>query len=570
MNALFVAVLAVACFLLAYAFYGRFLGRRILSLDRTRQTPAHELRDDIDYVPSRKSVLFGHHFASIAGLGPILGPAIAVIWGWLPALIWIVVGSIFLGAVHDFTTLVVSIRHKGRSIGSIAETLIGPRARTLFLLLIFFVLSLAMGVFALVIAILFSREMYPESVIPVFSLMFIAVAVGYLVTKRGVPLVPAAIVGFIVMTSTLWLGVRFPVVGPSQSTWVVILLIYAFIASVLPVWLLLQPRDFLNSFQLIIGMVITYVGLALLRPMIVAPPINRAPQDLPALFPFLFITVACGAISGFHNLVSSGTTAKQLNSESDARFIGYGSMLVEGALGVIVLLACVAGMGSAAQWHEHYVSWQAAGSLNQQLHAFVQGAGRFAAELGIPHEIGVTFISVIIVGFAMTTLDSATRLLRYNIQEMGQEFRIPPFRNRYFASLIAVAAIGYFALLRIGPRPAGLILWQLFGTTNQLLAGLGLLAVTIYLYKSRRPTVFTTIPMLFMLATTGTAMVIKIGEFWSQKAWAPLVVGVILLVLAIWLAVEAFAVWRRTSASRRVLEPLKGRTSERHSKPLGP
>jgi carbon starvation protein len=558
MSALLIAVVAVALFVLAYTVYGRFFGRRILDIDRDRATPAHELRDDIDYLPARRPVLFGHHFASIAGLGPILGPAIAVIWGWLPALIWIILGSIFCGAVHDFATLIISVRHRGRSIGTVAETLIGPRARTLFLLLIFFVLSLAMGVFALVIAILFGSEMYPEAVIPVFSLVFIAIVVGYLVTKRGAPLLPTSIIGFAVMTSTLWLGVRFPIVGPSQTAWVLVLLAYAFVASVLPVWLLLQPRDFLNSFQLILGMGITYLGLALLRPAIVAPAINRSAQDLPSIFPFLFITVACGAISGFHNLVSSGTTAKQLNSEGDAQFIGYGAMLVEGALGVIVLLACAAGAASAAKWHEHYVSWAAAGTLSQQLRAFVQGAAMFAAELGIPHEIGVTFISVVIVGFAMTTLDSATRLLRYNIEEMGHEFRIPPFRNRFLASLIAVAAIGYFALLKIGGRPAGLVLWQLFGTTNQLLAGLGLLVVTIYLYKSRKPTLFTLIPMLFMLATTGTAMVVKIGEFWREKAWAPFVLGLVLLALTVWLALEAYAAYRRASRMRGAVAPEPG------------
>ena len=550
MNSLLLATICIVAFLISYWLYARFLSEKILCLDKSRPTPAHTMRDGVDYVPSRKVVLFGHHFASIAGLGPIMGPAIAVIWGWLPAILWVVLGSIFLGAVHDFSTLFVSIRRRGRSIGDVAEELVGSRGRFLFMIVIFFLLALAMGAFATIIATLFTtggggERMYPEAVIPVVSLILIAVFIGYLVYRKKASLMWSSIVGLALMFFALWLGIEHPFPIISHDLWVVILLGYAFVASVLPVWLLLQPRDYLNSYLLYLGMVGLYIGLIYYHPPMIAPPLNQRALDLPGLFPFLFITIACGAISGFHSLVSSGTTAKQLYNEGDAKFIGYGGMLTEGFLAVLVIIACTAGVSSLSLWYQHYSSWEAAGSLSFMLRAFVTGAGRFFPKLGYSEQYAVVLISVIIVSFAMTTLDSATRLLRYNIEELGRSFRLKPLQNRYCSSLVAVAAIGYFALMKIGGEPAGLVLWQLFGTTNQLLAGLALLAVSIFLYKSKKPTYYTFIPMVFMLVVAITAMVIKLGDFWKAKESPPLVIGSIILILAGWLLVEAILVYIR-------------------------
>jgi carbon starvation protein len=544
MNALVIAVVTVIAYIIAYRFYARFLGDRVLSLDPRRSTPAREFEDGIDFVPTRRIILFGHHFASIAGLGPILGPAIAVIWGWLPAVLWILFGSILIGCVHDMTTLFVSLRNRGRSIGDVAQNLVGPRARILFLLLIFFTLSLAMGTFVRIIAVLFSDAFHPESVLPVAALIGLALAVGFLVYRRGLGIAPATVVALVIMFFTVWLGIRYPVTGVSQNWWVYLLIVYAYIASVLPVWLLLQPRDYLNAYQLVIGMILMYAGLFVMRPEITAPAVNHAPTGAPSLFPFLFITIACGAISGFHNLVSTGTTSKQLSRETDARPIGYGGMLAEGLLAMVVVLACTSGV-TRSGWLERYASWQTASGLGAKMEAFVVGAGNFISQIGIPAEIAQSFIVVMAVGFAMTTLDSGTRLLRYNLEELGESINMGPLRNRYLAAFVAVLGIAYFSLMTIEGRPAGLTLWELFGTTNQILAALGLLAVSLFLYRMKKPIVYTLIPMVAMMIMTVTAMIMKLRANLEAGHWPLLAVGVIILILVVWLVVESVLAFRR-------------------------
>ncbi len=548
MNALSIAVVTCIAYIVAYRYYSRFLGRRVLSLDPARRTPASEYEDGVDFVPTKRVILFGHHFASIAGLGPILGPAIAVIWGWLPAVLWILLGSIFLGCVHDMTTLFVSLRNRGRSIGDVTSSLVGPRARILFLLLIFFTLSLAMGTFVRIIATLFSDSFHPESVLPVMALIFLAVVVGFLVYRRGTKIAPATIVALVIMFITIWLGIRFPIRGVEQNWWAYILIAYAYIASVLPVWLLLQPRDYLNAYQLIIGMILMYIGLFIFHPTISAPAVNHAPTGAPSLFPFLFITVACGAISGFHNLVSTGTTSKQLAGEPDARPIGYGGMLAEGALAIVVVLACTSGV-SLAEWSGHYSSWQAASGLAAKMEAFVHGAGIFVSKIGIPISIAESFIVVMAVGFAMTTLDSGTRLLRYNLEELGESLHVKPLTNRFVAALVAVLGIAYFSLMTVKGRPVGLALWELFGTTNQILAALGLLAVSLFLYRMGKPIVYTLIPMLGMMVMTVTAMILKIKTNFAARHWPLLIVGCIILVLVVWLVIESIMAFRRHLAA---------------------
>ncbi|MBN1886204.1 MAG: carbon starvation protein A [Candidatus Krumholzibacteriota bacterium] len=549
MNSLLVALITIVAYLLAYRFYARFIGDRILSLDPARRTPAHEREDGVDFVPTRPIILFGHHFASIAGLGPILGPAIAVIWGWLPAALWILFGSIFIGGVHDLSALAVSLRNGGRSIGDVTRSLVGRRAHLLFLVIIFFTLSLCMGTFVRIIAQLFTESgasySHPESVIPVAALILLAVIVGLLVYRFRARLAPATIVALIAMFASIWLGIRVPVGGIAESTWVWILIAYAFAASVLPVWLLLQPRDYLNAYQLVVGMVLMYAGLFIARPEFTAPALNAADTGAPPIFPFLFITVACGAISGFHSLVATGTTAKQIDRETHALPIGYGGMLAEGLLAMVVVIACTAGISREA-WSGHYASWSAAAGLGPKMEAFVVGAGAFVSRIGIPVGIAESFIVVMAVGFAMTTLDSGTRLLRYNLEELGEGLGIAFLRNRFAASFAAVVGVGYFSLMTVDGRPVGLALWELFGTTNQMLGALGLLAVSLVLFRRGKPIRYTAVPMAAMMVIAMAAMIIKLRQNLASRSWPLLIVGGMLLALILWLIVESVVAFLRS------------------------
>ena len=553
MNAIILAIISLAGFILAYRFYATFLAEKIFSLDPTIRTPAHVLEDGVDYVPTLKSILFGHHFASIAGAAPIVGPAIAVIWGWLPAFLWVVLGTIFLGAVHDFGALVVSLRHQGKSIGELTEDIIGTRARNLFLLIMFFLLLVVIAVFALVIALMFTW--YPQTVFPIACEMVIAIAVGYLIyrTKVGT-LVPTA-VAVVIMYATIYIGVQHPFeigetfLGSGLITWIYIILLYSFIAAVLPVWLLLQPRDHINAHELFIGMGLMYLGLLILRPEVVAPALQLDPVGAPPIYPFLFVTIACGAISGFHSLVSSGTTVKQLDNESHAKMIGYGGMLAEGALSSIAIIACTAGFASAALWGEHYASWGAAAGLTPKLSAFVDGAGSFVAACGISPEFAVGIVGVIVVSFAMTTIDTATRLQRYVIGEVGGNYNIDILKNRYVGGAVAVVTALALAFVKQEPGGAagkgGLILWPVFGTTNQLLAALTLLVITLYLLQMKKPTIYTLIPMIFMMITATAAMVLNIKNYIASENWLLTGIGVAIFVLAVWLILEAWRAYQQ-------------------------
>jgi len=545
MTPLIAAVLCLVAYALAYRLYARFLASHLFELSAERATPAHTLRDDVDYMPTNRFVLFGHHYASITGLSPMLGPAIAVIWGWLPAMLWVVLGAIFVGAVHDFGALVVSIRARGMSIGKVAESLIGKRAKSLFHIIIFFLIALAMGVFVDVVATLFSPDFYPESVLPTGALMVIALIMGILVHRLDWSLLRVTVGGFVLMMGFVWLGIRTPIVGPSMAEWKWLLLGYAFAASVLPVWTLLQPRDYLNSLLLYLGMGGMYAGLVVTNPPFVAPMIDLNPTGAPPMYPFVFIVIACGAASGFHSLVSSGTTAKQLDREPDAVFIGYGGMIGESLLGLMAVLACTAGFLSREEWLGHYATWDSAQGLGNNIGAFISGTSRFLEGLGVPLPVASTFIAVVVVSFALTTLDSATRLLRYNIAEISETVRVPVLGNRYLASILAIAAIGLFAFYEVNGVAAGLVLWQLFGTTNQLMAGLALLAVTLYLLQRGKPIIYTAVPMFFMLVSAMAAMVSKLRDFWNARDWLLLGTGGVLFVIAIWLSVEAIVAVRR-------------------------
>jgi len=555
MNSLLLALIMMGGFFLAYHTYGRFLGRKIFKLAADYVCPSHELRDDLDFVPTNRHILFGHHFTSIAGLGPIVGPAVALIWGWLPAAIWVFFGSIFIGAVHDFGALIVSLRHQGRSIGDISGDLISPRVRLLFLLIIFFLLLLVIAVFALVIAILFT--MYPQAVIPVWLEVPIAVWLGYMVYKKGASHTTLGIVAVIMLYVTVVIGAYVPVdlkaLGLSGQatliTWMIILFIYAFIASRLPVQTLLQPRDYINSHQLFVAFALLVLGVLIAHPTVVAPAYNASPQGAPPIWPFLFVVIACGAISGFHSLVSSGTSSKQCYSETDSRFIGYGSMLMEGTLSTLVIVACAAGLGLGLKtgdgtlfgieaYTHHYASWAAASGLGAKIGAFVEGSANMVNAYGIPETITMTIMGVFIVSFAATTLDTATRLQRYIVGEIGNTVKVPQLGNATLSTFIAVVTAFILAFYN-GSGKGALVLWPLFGAANQLLAGLALLVLTIYLVRKEVPSVFTAIPMVFMILMTGWAMVLNLQNFYNTSNWLCFFIGLCILVLEIWMIIEA-------------------------------
>ena len=555
MNAAWLAVATLGVFALAYRFYARFLSTRIFALADSDPVPARQFEDGVDFVPTRKSVLWGHHFTSIAGAAPIVGPAIAVIWGWLPALLWVTLGTVALGAVHDFSALVISLRNRGRSIGDIAGAVVGPRARLLFLALILLLVWIVLAVFAYIIATLFVA--YPGAIFPINVQIAVAMLLGWAVYRRRLPILAPSLLGYAALMLAVWFGdsfaAAFPVLSQIQvGQWVVILLVYCFVASVLPVWLLLQPRDYLNAHQLITGLSLLCIGLFVAGPLVVAPAINPNPAGAPPLIPFLFITIACGAISGFHGLVASGTTAKQVQRASDARAIGFGGMLGEGALGMMAVLASTAGFASFADWQTHYASWGAANGLSAKLEAFVNGGASFVSALGIPQTTAATFIAVMVIAFAATSLDTAARIQRLVIGELAGgalRGRAPGLRallgNRYAAGVIAVGAAMLLALTQAGGQ-GGLILWPLFGTTNQLVAGVTLLVVSVWLRKQGRPIAFTLLPMWIVAGATLAAMISELAGYlahWPEQ-WLLAVMGAMVLLCDLWVIFEGFRALR--------------------------
>jgi carbon starvation protein len=572
-SSIILLVVGLSAFLTGYRIYSKFLAVRIYRLDPDFQTPAHEFEDGVDFVPTNRHVLFGHHFTSVAGAAPIVGPAIAVIWGWLPAFLWVVLGTIFAGAVHDFGALWISTRHKGNSVGTLAESLIGSRARVLFLLIIFFLLLLVNAVFAVVIADRLIGS--PGAVLPVWGTLAIALVVGILIYRARVGILWPSIGALVLIYGLIWLGQYAPFELPDffsfattaaqleaaggdatgaalaahtdgvRAGWIIILFIYAFFASVLPVWLLLQPRDYINSHQLFVALGIIFVGIILTNPQVVAPAINRElPADTPNWFPLLFITIACGAISGFHGLVASGTSSKQLDKETDARYVGYGGMIGEGALALTSILATTAGfavMVGVDGWHEHYGSW--ASASRGATTAFVNGVGVIAEGVGLPHRVAVIFAAVVVISFAATTMDTGMRLQRYIISELGAQYRVKIVQNRWVATLIAVASCAFLAL-GLDRGAGGMRLWPLFGTTNQLTAGLTLLVLALFLLRLGRAVWPVVIPMAFLLFMTTWAMVGNLIRYFTESEALLLGVGGAIFVLELWLVFEAVAAFR--------------------------
>lgn len=552
MNASVVAVFGLVSFFLAYRFYARYLSQKIFQLHHQDENsvPSKAMYDGIDYVPTQKNILIGHHFSSIAGAAPIVGPAVAAIWGWLPAFLWIIFGVIFMGAAHDFGALIISLKHRGGSIAESAEDIVGKRVRNLFLIVIFFLVWMVIAVFALVIANLFIQ--FPGSVIPVNFEIIIAVIMGVLINKKNKDMLIPSLLAQVTLFVMIVIGTYYPIsleplLGEhTLMAWILFLMIYSFVASVLPVWTLLQPRDYINSHQLFLGLGLMILGLFITSPTIVAPALNLEAQGAPPWFPFLFITIACGAISGFHGLVSGGTTSKQIEKWVDAKPVGYGSMLGEGLLALLATLAVTAGFSSSEAWHNHYSSWNAANGLSAKIGAFVIGAGKFVAGVGIPENISHTVIAVLIISFAATSLDTACRIQRYIIAEIGESFKIKPLQNRFVGSGIAVLS-AFLLMISADGGKGGLKIWPLFGATNQMLAGLTLVVISIYLIKMKRPSKSYLIPAVIIMSLTSLALIFNISFFAKSDNYFLVTLGVILFLSQIWIVFESIIALRSTS-----------------------
>ena len=559
MNSLLLVILAFAGYLLAYRLYGRYLGRKVLHLSASRKMPAHELKDGVDFVPTKPHIIFGHHFTTIAGLGPIVGPAIGIIWGWLPAFLWVFLGSIFMGAVHDFTTLVVSSRNRGRSIGELTGEIISPSTRYALQFIMQLLLFIVLAVFAMIVSSLF--VMYPESVIPVWFQIPVAVWLGWQIRRRKNDLV-YSILALLLLYGFVILGVRFPVSLPwdrqtSVVVWCIILFIYVFFASTIPVQKLLQPRDYINSHQLMVAMAFLILGIVIAHPVLSAPVINQAAfapgSDVPDLAPILFIVIACGAISGFHSLASSGTTVKQVDNETDTLPIGFGAMITESFLAVLVIVAAGAGLGMGleadgeiltgfAAYKHHYASWSSANGLAAKLDAFIIGSANLFSSFGLPVKYGAAFVVVFIVSFANTTLDSAARIQRISLQEIftGPGGSIKgPVRNRYFATMVIVVAASALTFFKPGGQGA-MVLWPLFGSLNQLMAALALGVVTVYFHAKKIPLLYTSLPMVLILILTLWAMMKNLSGFIREGEILLVILSGLVLMLTAWLTGSSF------------------------------
>jgi len=539
MQSLMMAVIGILMMVLGYFLYSKFLSKKVFQLQQNYVTPAHRYEDGVDYVPSNKWVLWGHHFTSVAGAAPIVGPAVAVIWGWLPAFLWVTLGTVFFAGMHDMGALWASARHKGRSIGTLSGRYIGGSGRILFLVVIFFLLLMVNAVFAVVIADLLIST--PTAVIPVWGAIAVALLIGQAIYRLKWNLPIVSIVGVAVLYGLIVLGDMFPIVLPetilgmsAAAFWIIVLFLYAGVASMLPVWMLLQPRDYINGLQLFVGLGLLYVSILISNPTVVAPMINQnVPEGTPGIMPLLFVTVACGAISGFHGVVSSGTSSKQLNQEPDARLVGYFGAVGEGLLALGTIVATTSGFATLAAWEEVYSAFGEGGAG-----AFVAaGGGILNAGLAIPESLSATILATMAVLFAATTMDTGVRLQRFVTAEIFELFGIK--LNVAMATLIVLVTGFGLAFSAGGDGRGGMIIWPLFGTTNQLLAALTMSILAIILLRMKRPAWPVLIPLIFVFFVSMYAAIIQLGQFIAAGNWLLVVIDVIILIAAVWVVLAA-------------------------------
>lgn len=525
MNALTLLLVGGIILLIGYVSYGGYLVKK-WGVDDKNITPAHTKNDGVDYMPAKTPVLLGHHFASIAGAGPIVGPIQAAIFGWIPVTLWILIGGIFFGGVQDFGSLLASIRHEGKSIGEIIEVNIGRTGKKLFAIFAWLTLLLVIAAFTNIVAATFAST--PQAASSSLLFILLAIVFGFLVYRKGVPLGIGSIIGVIFLMICMYLGMKFPI-SLSKETWIIILLGYIFIASVTPVWILLQPRDYLNSFLLYAMIIGAVLGVVITKPVIQMSGYTGFNVGGNYLFPILFVTVACGAISGFHSLVGSGTSSKQLDKESDAKKIGYGGMLIESLLAIIAIITAT------------YVGADKLKDLLSQggpINVFADGIANFMNSFGIPFELGKSFTALSISAFALTSLDTSTRLARFIFQEYfeSKEGTNTVLTNRYVSTGITVILGGTLAFMGYN------VIWPIFGSANQLLAALALLAIAAWLANTGKSNKMLLGPMVFMFAVTITALILLIKTNIASHKFIIVIFAVLLLVLSLILIIQSYDV----------------------------
>ena len=571
MNAAVILIIGIVILALGYVFYGGWLSKQ-WGIDPSRTTPAHELEDGMDYCPAKAPVLMGHHFSSIAGAGPINGPIQAAVFGWVPVLLWVLIGGIFFGGVHDFGALFASVRNDGQSIGTVVESSIGKKAKRLFLIFSYLTLILVVAAFASIVANTFKATYLESGAVDVaksaanattaiISLLFIVLAIffGFFVYRRNAPLGVSTLIGVVAIALIMWLGIKWHPIYLSYQTWMIICGIYILVASVTPVWILLQPRDYLSSFLLYAMMLLALIGVVGAHPSLDMPAFTGfvdtvAPtgSSLGYMFPALFVTIACGAISGFHSLVGSGTTAKQLNNEKDAQPIAYGGMLIECVLALVSLCAV------AYIW-ERYKT----GEVVTPTVVFATGLSEMLGKVFGAGAVNVTYTLMVLAVsvFCLTSLDTATRLARYMFQEFwlepGQTYKDAVGYKKVLTNPLVATLITVVLGITLGLTGYANI-WPLFGASNQLLAALGLLAVATWLGKAGKNNKMFYIPMIFMLVVTLTSLVftlqsniLAISAGGAGLAWCyvRVILAALLIILAIILAVDSI----RTMAKQKKL-----------------
>ena len=555
MSSILIVLFGLVGFCFGWFVYSKFIAEKIYQLDPNYQTPAHRFEDGVDFVPTNKFVLWGSHFTAVAGAAPIVGPAIAVYWGWAPALLWVTLGSIFFAGVHDFGALWASNRHDAKSIGALSESIVSTRVRSVMMVIIFLLLVLVNAMFGTIIAN--DMVIYPESVFPAWTAIPVAIAIGVLI-RRKFNLLLISIVGVAILYFTIYIGSNTPMALPGdifglgeRGNWIILLYVYAGIASMLPVWLLLQPRDYINGAQLVLGLIVLYSAVLLTMPNVSAPMFNDVVEGTPPLWPILFVTIACGALSGFHGIVSSGTSAKQLNNEKDARFVGYLGALGEGSLALITIVAVTGSLyaaRAAGGWDELYPSLSGGPADG----GFITGGALLISNgWGFSQSFSQTMLAVMVVLFAGTTMDAGLRLTRYIIQEWGNIYEISPLKNNYVSTLVAVGAC---LLLAFGvsngnyPGDGGTLIWPVFGATNQILASMTLIVLSVYLIKLGRPARYLLTPMIFILLMAIWASVWYVMDYVSRGQWILVAIQVAVMVSAVFIILES---WAAVSKFRR-------------------
>ena len=563
MNSVVLVFIGFAVFFMGYKYYSLYLGNNIYNInDDQTVLPSSSFEDGIDYIPTKKHILFGHHFTSIAGAAPIIGPCVAAYWGWLPALLWILIGTVFMGAAHDFGALVTSVKEKGRSIADIASSTISDRARIMFLIFVILLVWLVLAVFAMAIADLFVSV--PTSVIPINVQIIIAITMGFLIYKKKIDIFIPSLIALGLLYFFVWVGTTSPVdftdtmpIQSAKNLWIILLFIYSAIASLLPVWTLLQPRDYINSHQLFVGLGLLFLGIFVAHPTVDAPAIRSLSEPgTPSLFPLLFVTIACGAISGFHGLVASGTSSKQLAKLSDSRMVGYGGMIGEGTLALVSMITAVAGISLVSQanlpavgpvsdlnWSVYYDTW--AHASGNKASAFVLGGGALLTSIGLSEPLANTLMAVLVISFAATTLDTATRIQRFILNEFGKATKVEILSNRYIATLIAIIPAVLMAFWNITDpgsgviRQAGWVLWPIFGASNQMLAALTLMVLTLYYWQKKKPFLPLLIPMLVIMVVTLSALLANAVKFYGVNGIL-FILNLILITLMLWMIYEGF------------------------------